>query len=71
MHDEDPKVDQDESEKEPDEGMIHPWSFAFRVNSFFVALPAEGHPLPKLLPNEPQVDRESIRYRLTLSFLCP
>ena len=71
MHDEDPKVDQDESEKEPDEGMIHPRSFALRVNSFFVALPAEGHPLPKFLPNEPEVDRESIRDRLAFSFLRP
>ena len=71
MHDEDPKVDQDESEKEPDEGMIHPRSFALRVNSFFVALPAEGHPLPQGLPNEPEVDGESVRDRLALSFLRP
>ena len=71
MHDKDQKVDQDKSEKEPDKGMIHPRSFVLRVDSFFVALPAESHPLPKLLPNQPEVDRQSVRDRVAFSFLRP
>ena len=71
MHDKYPKVDQDKGKQEPHQGVVHPWSFVLRIDSFFVALPAEGHPLTQLLPNQAEVDSQPLWHRLALPLLAP
>ena len=46
VHDEEPEVDEDHEEQEPDEGMVQLRSFAVtEVLLLLVPLPGQGHPL--------------------------